>query len=152
VDISVPYERMALELSTDLLPKWIDYDFFAAFRNARAFANIIPSEYTKKFGLDEQFRHIAQVASQKQNHQDAAMLLAIIPLLTKLADCSEELLSSSHAPRFSLQTSADKFVHACVQYINENAMDPLTVHDLANHFHLSTSHIQHTFKKQTGII
>lgn len=151
VDNTQPYNRMSLKITLELLPKWIDYDFFAAFRNARAFANIIPGEYTKKFGLDALFENIAQTAAQKQKHLDAKMLLAIIPLLTQLSDCSEELLTCENLPNLFLQKDGNQFVYACVQYIIENAATPLTVHHLEEKFHLSASHIQHKFKKQTGI-
>ncbi len=151
IENTAPYERMTLSVSADLLPQWIDYDFFAAFRNAQAFTYIIPKEYTQKFNLDKHFKKIAQTASKKQLHQDANMLLKIIPLLTKLSDCTEEMLTSATPTNISQSRQNNQLIHACLQYINENAMQPLTVHDLAKKFYLSTSHIQHIFKKQTGV-
>lgn len=149
IDNSEPYERMVLTITANLLPKWIDYDFFASFQNARAFANIIPRKYTEKYQLNVLFEKIAQTAVQKQKHHDAKLLIDIIPLLMNLIDCSEELLYSPMNSNL-LRNRNDQFVHECVQYINENISIPLTVHNLAEKFHLSASHIQHVFKKQTG--
>ena len=39
----------------------------------------------------------------------------------------------------------------CIQYVNENLTKNLKAADVANALNISATHIQHTFKKETGV-
>lgn len=150
IDTSLPYERMVVHFSPDLLPSLKELDLLTPLNYAKHSARIIPKEIVKKFNLYENINTFKQLCLQKGKYLDLRLVGAIIKLIESLNESIEAILASDS---FSLPTTkkVNAISSACIQYINSHLTQQLSAEDVSKHLNLSVSHIRNSFKKEIGI-
>ncbi len=148
IDTSQPYEYIFLRFEPNLFPSFNDFNLFAAFNGAKAFAHVIPKAFTEKYKLAEYIKEMEEICQSKSIYTDVYFISKIMHTATILNDCAEELISLQD-DRIAKPARVNQLSHRCIQYINEHITEPLTVHDLAKALNVSVSHIHNTFKQQT---
>ncbi len=147
IDPSLPYERMVLHFSTDLLPSFADLNLLSNYNN------FLPTVLPKKIIEQSNFIHLMQACEKLCENQNQYTDLRFVSLILQIIETLNEIIIQLDEANILSPIKVDKISYNCIQYINENLTnkDKLTPQNLANELHISTSHLQHTFKKEMGL-
>ena len=145
---NLPYERMVLHFSPDLLPSFADLNLLSNYNDA-FLPSVLPKKIIEGSNLIE-LMHQCETLSQKENkYTDLRFVSLILQIVETLNEIIVKLDESNTLPPIKV----DKISHTCIQYVNQHLTekDKLTPPNIAKVLHISASHLQHTFKKELGI-
>ena len=144
----VPYERMVLHFSPDLLPSFADLNLLSNYAGA-FLPSVLPKKIIEKSNLIELMKQCETLCQTRNKYTDLRFVSLILQIVETLNEIILKLDETNALPPIKV----DKISHSCIQYINLHLTDKdkLTPQNLAKELHISASHLQHTFKKELGI-
>lgn len=151
IDPTEPYERIVLQFSPNLIPKFVNFSPLESFTSAKTFRHILPKHLVEKTKIQSLLRSI------KRDCQKSAPPLADLRILSKILSILEEInttlekIKKNKDKHLPTATLIDKFSKLCTNYINENISRRLTAKELAQHMHVCESHLHHLFRKEMGM-
>ncbi len=138
VDPSVPYERMVLYLDKDLL-SWVEgrERLFHPFTSRQLGENnlISPEAFFGSLWKDCLQR------LERAGEDPLEITANLLPFLNEVAKAARNSRYVYQRDQLSMQI---------VSYVNENIASPLTVNEIAEHFHISRSFLYALFRQTTG--
>ena len=148
VDRSQPYERMVLHFPPDLFSSFTELSLFST-PNHFSFPFILPKNIIEKSDLPSLMKQCEDICSQK----DKYIQLRFIRTIFQIVETLDKAINSLNESNALQPIKVDKISYACIQYVHENLTNKemLTPQRIAQELHISTSHLQHTFKKTVGV-
>lgn len=148
IDVSVPYERMVLHFSPDLLPSFNDLDILAPFNTTKNFAHIIPRSFLEHSNLLNLMYKCKEHCKEKNKYIDLRLARTILQIMEALNEIVGQLNSSN---QYAEPANVKTLSAACIQYVNANLTGETDLHTIADALNVSASHLQFSFKKEIGI-
>lgn len=149
-DPDLPYERIVLQFSPNLIPQGFDYDLFEPFTHSSRYQHIIPRPLVAQVGLQKSFQKLTEIMANKNKFKDAYIVSAIIDIITKINEAVEILLTNNYH-MISTPRKTNQLLHSIIEYINNHLTDTIIVLDLANFAGISTSYLYRFFQKNMNI-
>lgn len=145
---NTPYERMVLHFAPDLLPSFADLNLLSSYNDS-----FLPSVLPKAIIEKSNFIDLMQQCKDLCLHPNKYTDLRFIGIILQIVETLNEIILSLDSANRSIPIKVDKISHACIQYINQNLTDKekISPQNIAKALHISTSHLQHAFKKELGI-
>lgn len=148
INPEVPYERMVLHFSPDLLPSFADL-YLLSNPNNSFVSYVLPKKIIEKTNLLSLMQQCEDLCLPLDKYTDLRFISIILQVVETLNEIILMLDEENAAPPIQI----DKISYACIQYINEylTEKDKLSPANIAKELHISVSHLQHTFKKEIGV-
>lgn len=148
INSAVPYERMVLHFSPDLLPSFADLNLLSNY-NTSFLPSVLPKRIIEQSNFIDLMQQCEKLSKEKNKYTD----LRFVSLILQIIETLNELILKMDESSVLSPIKVDKISYFCTQYVNQNLTDSakLTPQNIANELHISASHLQHTFKKELGI-
>lgn len=145
-----PYERIVLQISSELIPTSKNLDLSYPFLNAHLYAHIIPKETVSKTNLVRLFKSIFPIIKKSDKYTDIKVIARIIDIIAEINQAVETLTTEDYH-LIPQPESTNKLLLAIIKYINENLNKNYTVQEIADVFHISESYLHRFFKMHMNI-
>ena len=138
LDSDRPYERYVLNFHPEVLPEELRESLLAPFRN-RPLGEMNVYRASDFSGITP--RDLLSVMCTASG-DDALRVRAMLPALLALLQTS--------SPMGGTKSGGDSLGAEMVDYVNAHLCDPVTVSDVTERFHMSSSQVSRIFKAATG--
>lgn len=148
IDPCVPYERIILYLSPDLLKSYQnnDYDLSSCFLLAKQQqSHVMRADLSKVSPVYQTIKKLDEAYGQDHYANELychALLLEFMIHLNRIAKGDQ----IEYLPSLSQRSK----VFQIITYINEHLTKPLSIDEIAGCFYLSKYHMMRQFKEETG--
>lgn len=149
VDTSKNYERMVLSFSPDLLPSFADLSLLTHYQSQPFSSFVISKQLVENFHLFDLMNQCKQLCINQNKYID----LRFVSLILQIVENLNEMVLKLDESNTTMPVKVHKISYDCTQYINQNltSRKSLAPQDIAKELHISSSHLQHIFKKEMGI-
>jgi len=138
------YQREFLHIYPGFIKDIPELARFLEAREAGQY-NKIPAEIVQKYGIDEIFRGIEKVCTDKTPETDVLVLSYSIQLIAKLRQ-----VMRSEKPEKNM-TGNNKKTEAIHDYIDSNFKRSISLDDIAAALYASPSYLSRMFRRETGM-
>ena len=150
IDTSQNYERMVLHFSPTLLPVFQDFNPLQPFEQAKRVDHKISARFIQKTNLRELFEQIKELCPHKTEFTDFR-ITGVIHRIIEALHVASALYKEEGAYLQSSVLTVASLSRRCIDHINANINSTLNAACIAQHLNVSSSYLQHTFKKEIGI-
>ena len=149
IDPTEPYERMVLHFAPDLLPSFAGLHLLSGSGNPFMLPSVLPKQLIEKTNFIDLMQECAELCRNQNKYTD----LRFVSVILKIVETLNEIILTLDDENQPHPIKVDKISNACIQYVNENVSnkEKLLPQNIAKELHISTSHLQHTFKKEIGV-
>lgn len=149
IDQNLPYERMVLHFSPDLLPVFTHLNVLSNYYNNALLPSVLPKKIVEQSNFISLMQECENLCKNKNKYTD----LHFVGLILKIIEALNEIILKLDNENALIPVKVDKISHECIQFIYKNltSKNSLSVNNIARELNVSLSHLQHTFKKQTGV-
>lgn len=147
VTVGAPYERFVLYISPEFLREAgsANCDLEASFRWAKEDFSFVLRSPRQVQGLSVMLAQLERSLAQEGYGRELLCRCQFLEFLISLTrSLSDRRLEQVSTPRQSEKISA------ILQYLNLHLTEPISIDALAEQFYLSSSHLMHKFKAETG--
>lgn len=143
-----PYERMVLQLPSELIPSINNINPLNGIINTTNYLSVIPEQYVTKSKIKEYLLNIQNLCLSDIAYKDHRILSNAIQLVVEISSTIDEMKNNNINASYSQYAYPQ--ITSCIHYINNNLSKPISIDDVIANLGISKSRMQHLFKEIMG--
>ncbi len=143
------YERYVIQFPVDFIPNIDGTNLTDGFFRDNPYILILPNEYVEKSKIEEIFTALETLCVNADKYLSHAFLSNVISLCIEISKLKE--LMRQENVTVTEKAHVHPAVSKCIQFINANIYQKITIDDCAKNSAISKSRLQHLFKETIGM-
>jgi len=147
IDPNSYHERISIHINAQFWNQfpWDTASLFRCFTNReKGVGNLIPAKAVESSGFGKLFQELLTTVQQSKPTRDMAAVSQLIQLLLLLNRIA------GSATVYGETSTKNPQIQEILQYLNHHCTKDISVDSIAQHFHITPSHLAHQFKVHTG--